>query len=307
MIIAVILLEFLMALVFPLGRIIIRVSQPIFVTGTRMLLGGIILLVYFYFRFPQQWREFIKLRYIGIWLLLAIFNIYLTNVLEFWGLQTLSAAKACFIYNLSPLFAVLYSYLFFDEHMTIKKWLGLLIGFFGFFPVLLRSTPTEELLGGIYFLSWAELALIGAAIATSFGWIMMRRSIRKKSYPLVLANGISMLIGGIFALLTSLLFEHWDPLPVTDYKLFLIYLLIFIFISNLTSYNLYAFLLKYYTATFLSFAGFICPLFTAFIAWLFLGEIVTWVFFFSSALIFLGLYIFYQEELHLGYIINKNS
>ena len=303
----VILLEFLMALVFPLGRIIIRVSQPIFVTGTRMLLGGIILLVYFYFRFPTQWREFIKLRYIGIWLLLAIFNIYLTNVLEFWGLQTLSAAKACFIYNLSPLFAALYSYLFFYEHMTIKKWLGLFIGFFGFFPVLLRSTPTEELLGGIYFLSWAELALIGAAIATSFGWIMMRRSVRKKSYPLVLANGISMVIGGIFALLTSLLFEHWDPLPVTNYKLFLIYLLFFISISNLISYNLYAFLLKYYTATLLSFAGFICPLFTALIAWLFLGETVTWVFFFSSALIFLGLYIFYQEELHLGYVINKNS
>lgn len=303
----VILLYLLLASIFPLGRIAVTTAQPIFFTGIRMTLAGIVLVGYFYLRHPKQFKEYTKLKYFHLWVILALFNIYLTNVLEFWGLQTLPAAKACFIYNLSPFFAAFFSYLIFGERMTPKKWIGLVIGFVGFFPILLHNTKAEKLLGGISFLSWAELALLGAAIATALGWIIMRHTIRRISYPPILSNGISMLLGAVMIFPTSLLLEQWKPLPIYNYNQFLIYLVLIAFISNVLGYNLYAFLLRKYTATFLSLAGFMSPLFAACMGWIFLGETVSWHFFVSAVAVFCGLFIFYQEELRLGYINHRRT
>ncbi len=298
----VILLYFLLASVFPLGRVAVTTAPPIFLTCVRMALSGIVLLLYFYIRYPRKFKEFISLKYLHFWLILAIFNIYLTNVLEFWGLQSLPAAKACFIYNLSPFFVALFSYFMFGERMTARKWGGMAIGFVGFIPILLHSTKSEEIFGGISIFSWAELALLGAAIATAFGWIVMRHIIQKVSYPPVLSNGISMLIGAAMMVPTFLLLETGAQPLVSDTPKFVTYVLILSLISNILGYNLYAFLLKKYTATFLSFAGFISPLFAAIMGWLFLGETVSWHFFVSAVAVFCGLFIFYQEELRLGYI-----
>ena len=72
-----------------------------------------------------------------------------------------------------------------------------------------------------------------------------------------------------------------------------------IIISNFICYNLYGFLLKRFSATFLSFAGFITPLFSAFFGWFYLGELVPATFYASATVVFAGLFIFYQEELQL--------
>ncbi|MCV5950917.1 DMT family transporter, partial [Escherichia coli] len=66
-------------------------------------------------------------------------------------------------------------------------------------------------------------------------------------------------------------------------------------------YNLYGTLLKRYSATFMSFAGFTTPLFTALFGWLVLGEIVTWPFYVSFCIVLLGLVLFDQEELKQSY------
>ena len=60
---------------------------------------------------------------------------------------------------------------------------------------------------------------------------------------------------------------------------------------------LYGYLLKSYTTTFLSFAGFLSPLFGALYGWVFLSEKISWHFYLSCAIVFAGLYLFYQDEL----------
>jgi drug/metabolite transporter (DMT)-like permease len=75
-------------------------------------------------------------------------------------------------------------------------------------------------------------------------------------------------------------------------------MLLLIAISNLICYNLYGYLLKKYSVTFVSFAGFITPLFTALFGWWYLGEVVTWPFYVSAIIVFAGLCIFNQEELY---------
>jgi len=56
-------------------------------------------------------------------------------------------------------------------------------------------------------------------------------------------------------------------------------------------------LLKTYTTTFLSFAGFMSPFFAAFYGWVWFGETTTWHFYASSVIVFVGLALFYQDEL----------
>lgn len=288
--------------VFSLGKMALQYSPPIFLTGFRMTLAGVILLSYLALTKKQafkldkkQWLSFGAL---------AFFSIYITNILEFWGLQYLTAAKTCFIYSLSPFFAALFSYLHFKEKMTPRKWWGLGIGFVGFIPVLLTQSGTEELLNAFSFFSWPTLAIMGAALASIYGWILLRLIVKDSNVSPMMANGASMLIGGFFAFIHSFFVDSWTPLPVASANFipFLQSTLIITFISNILCYNLYGMMLKRFTATFLSFLGLLSPIFASFSGWLFLGEPLSWQIFLSTSIVSLGLWIVYQAELKQGYI-----
>lgn len=88
--------------VFSIGKIALQYSPPIFLTGFRMLLAGVILFIYLLITKRAALK--ISLNQFFSLTLLGFFSIYLTNILEFWGLQYLTAAKACFLYSLSPFF-----------------------------------------------------------------------------------------------------------------------------------------------------------------------------------------------------------
>ena len=136
-----------------------------------------------------------------------------------------------------------------------------------------------------------------AAASSVYGWILLKQLVNDNQLSPLTANGTSMLLGGVFALAHSFFVEEWSPFPVTDYSLFLECTLLLIIISNIICYNLYGALLKRYSATFLSFAGFTTPLFTALFGWMILGEVVTWPFFLSFLIVLLGLLKFEQGEL----------
>lgn len=182
-----------------------------------------------------------------------------------------------------------------------------MVGFVGFVPVLLKQTGSEQLLGGISFLSWAEIALIIATVTSVYGWVLLRKLGKEEEMSPLLVNGASMFIGGAFALIHSTLTEEWNPLPISNYPGFFQGVLFMIIVSNLFCYNLYGWLLKKFTATFLSFAGLTTPLFAAFFGWLVLKETVSWTFFLSVGIISLGLWLVYSEELRLGYIVRKRA
>ena len=228
--------------------------------------------------------------------MLVLCNIYLTNVCERWGLQYLTAVKTAFIYNLSPFFSAIFSYLLLSERMTRVKWLGLLVGFLGFIPFFIEKSGHEHAAGGFFMFSWAELALITAAIATVIGWIGMRKLVLL-GYSPVVGNGISMLIGGLMIILTSMRIETWDPMPVRDWPHALIFIAITTVLSYIIAYNMYGWLLSRYTATFLTMAGLTSPLFTALFGWTLLGETVSATFVFSMVMVSIGLYLFHSQEL----------
>jgi drug/metabolite transporter (DMT)-like permease len=295
----VILLYALFASVFTIAKTGLEYSQPFFLVGSRMFVAGLIMLAYQYF-WNREGFTFDRRHFWRIFRL-ALFNIYLTNAFEFWGLKYLTSFKTCFIYSLSPFVSAIFSYFLFCEKMNFKKWCGLTIGFLGFLPILLTETSSEEATGHFFFFSWAELAVMAAAVSSVYGWILLRQLVKENGYSPFMANGLSMLLGGAMALTHSLATETWDPVPVSETLPFLECALLLIIISNLICYNLYGYLLRHYSATFISFAGFTTPLFTALFGWFYLGEMVTWPFYLSAAIVFTGLVTFYQQELRQDY------
>lgn len=293
--------------VFSLGKMTLQYCPPLFLTGARMFLAGLLLLAFLaIFKRSSFKLNRIQIFSIG---LLAFFSIYLTNALEFWGLQYLSAAKTCFIYSLSPFFAALFSYLHFGEKMNRNKWIGLGIGFLGFIPVLLTQTGSEELLNAFSFFSWPALAVMGAALCSVYGWVVLRLVVKDHAISPLMANGASMLFGGLLAFGHSFLVEDWNPIPVQpqNFAPFLQGTLLMTLISNIVCYNLYGMLLKRFTATFLSFMGLLSPIFASLNGLIFLGEPISWTIMLSTGVVCLGLWIVYRAELKQGYILSNRA
>lgn len=308
--ILIIVLYMLLASTFTIGKSVLQYVQPVFFIAVRMMLAGGLLLGYAYFFDRSHWK-FSK-QDILLFLKLATFHIYCAFVFEFMALKTMLSAKACLLYSFSPFITALFSYFMFHNRLTLRQMAGLMIGFLGFIPVLASSALTEG--ASFFFLSSAELFLLLSVVSSVYGWILLKQAMDRGGYSPIMVNGCSMLIGGIFALCTSLLYEGvpvvyrsvaytQGPLEslfngsVDGIVLFGLYTILLILIANVVFYNLYGYLLMRYSMTLLSFAGFTCPLFAAFYGWLFLDEIISSSFMISLVAVILGLTLFYQHEL----------
>lgn len=307
----IVLLYMLFASTFILAKAVLFFIKPLLFIGLRMSLAGALMLGYYGLRYGIQIKK-------GSGKLLAqiiIFHIFIAYVFEFWALQYISSAKTALIYNLSPFITALLAALLTKEFISPKKWIGLLIGFLGLIPWLLSSSACEDVFGSFASVSLPEVALLIAVTSAAYGWLVVTKLMKEFEYAPVLINGIGMAGGGVLALLSSFLCEGWpsimyrsaaqicNPWIVAQVGIdasallyVACYTALLILIANIICYNLYGYLLCYYSATFISFAGFICPLFAAGFGWLFLGERISVYFILTFVLILLGLYLFYQDE-----------
>ncbi len=295
--ILIVLLYFICASMFTISKWGLAYTEPIFFVAVRMIISGILLLGYLLLRERLLQRVFIK-TVRNDWLLFAqivLFHIYLTYICDLCALKDISSIESAFIYNLSPFISALFSYFWFNEVMTPKKWVGLFLGFSSLLPELIYSEAS------IFTHLMPRLVTLAAVISSAYGWIVLRDLV-KKGYSPVFVNGFGMFFGGIIALGTSYSAESWEPSPVHDWIPFIQATLLIVVVANILFYNLYGYLLKYYTATFLSFAGFMCPLFAAILGRLFLSETFSWNIVISFVIACIGLSLFYHEELKQGYI-----
>lgn len=209
----------------------------------------------------------------------------------------MSSSKACMLYSLSPFITVFFAFFILGEKLNLIKFCGMILGFLGLTPMFYIRTLDEILSGTFFLLSLPEIVLIISVIFSVLGWVFLKKVINL-GYSYIFANAISMFLGGVFILLHSFYSNNfWIELPVNDFKLFLLYTIITSVISNFICYNLFGFLLKYYSSIFMSFAGLMTPLFAALFGWFFLGESITYHYFVSCILFFLGLTLFHNKEI----------
>ena len=167
------LLYFLWSLSFPIGKKLLEFSTPMFLTGTRMVLGSIFLLSYIFIFNKSTLKKISKSGWIALFIL-GFFSIFLTNTLEFWSLQRLSSSKTCFLYSLSPFLTCILSYFHFNEKMTKKKWIGVMVGIIGMVPILLADSQNNFSLTSTLSISTAEIAMFLAVFFAVYGWIILR-------------------------------------------------------------------------------------------------------------------------------------
>ncbi len=278
---------------FPIAKLLLSYTTPLFLLASRLLMAGPILLGYQYI-----WgRHAFKFEWKHSWYFaqIVVLGMYLNYLLRFWALNDLPSWKVSFLFNASPFFSAFYSYIFFKETITRNQWIGLGIGCLGLMPILLTSTGNEHALGSIFFLSWQELSVLVAVGLHTYCYVLIRLLIKTHNYTPMMINGMSMTLGGLMALITC--FAIGDYFPVEKPLPFLQWLTVIVVISNIICHNLYGYLLRFYSATFMAFAGFLGPLFSALYGWGLLGETITWHFFASCLLVSIGLYLFYKEEL----------
>jgi len=191
--------------------------------------------------------------------------------------------------------------------MTRRKWLGLSIGFCGILPVLLTQNGAEELFSLSNFLSWPTLAIAGAALSSVYGWVLLRLLVKNETISPLMANGSSMLIGGLLAFIHSFFVDTTASFTLSSDQAWplLQAVLLMTLVSNIICYNLYGVLLKRFTATFLSFAGLLSPIFASLNGWLFLGERPDPLIFASTGVVLIGLGIVYSSELKTAALTNK--
>lgn len=293
----IILMYALFASVFIIGKQGLANCEPLIFVGSRMTIAGAIQLLLLFLLNRQAFRG-IKMPQWRCLFYLAILGIYLTNALEFWALERLPSFTTCFYYSLSPFIAAIFGWYRLGELLSSRQLTGLVVGFLGFFlPILLFENPSESSLTSLLPLGFGECAILTAVITSVMGWVFLKEAIDTHKLHPLLVNGSSMLIGGLFALTHSLLTESWQPFPFQNGSLFLRDQLLMLIISNAICYNLYAYLVRFYSSTWLSFCGFSTPLFTAILGFVFLSEQISTSFICAVPLVFAGLYLFYRDEL----------
>ena len=188
--------------------------------------------------------------------------------------------------------------------MTLKKWIGFGLGFAGILYFVKLDLSCLYVLEGVTIYNNAYIMLLLSVISASAGWVLVRYLMQYKNMSIAYINGIAMVLGGLQACIASCFFEATSVTMTSFTSSFWLLLGMVILIANILFYNLYGYLLKQYTATFLSFVGFITPLFTALYDYLFLGIPIHVDFFITIGIVGCGIYLFYQEELKQGYIVS---
>ena len=297
--ILVLVLYAILAATFTIGKTLLFFVPPLFLIGMRMVFSGVILLTGYYLFSKNK----VKIS-ISDWFMLcliSLIHIFIPYATEYIAMKSIAPSCAALMYNLSPFFSALFSYFYFSETMTKTKWFGAAISFAGLIYFVKPS------MSGCCDMSECNssylLMLVGVA-TSSLAWVVIRLFVKNKNYSIFLINGIAMLLGGIQSFIASKIFSEQVLFPWPALSKFIILFLTIVIISNLF-YNFYGYLLKKYTATFLSFMGVATPLIVALYDWIFLGIQIHTDFFVTLILISIGVYIFYKEELKQGYIIQS--
>lgn len=290
MILLVITLYALFAAIFPLQKQAMVFASPVFIIGIKSVIAGSALLIGQKAIYGSIKLEKSSIKLVFIYAIMAFF---LTNFFEILGLELIESFKSCLIYSLSPFLSALLAYFLLKERLNSYKWLGLVIGFAGMIPIMANTGSVTTLTT----IGLGELYTLVAVLCSVVGWIILKMLLEQNNHSLLHINGCAMLIGGLGALIGSFMIgELWDPVPVNDYYNLTIYVLFMCLISNVICYNLFGYLLKHFTASFMTFAGLVTPLFASFYGYMFLGEKISAEDLIAFALFMVGLSIFYYQE-----------
>ncbi|MBO3285684.1 DMT family transporter [Paenibacillus sp. SEL3] len=201
---------------WPLTKLALPDTPPIFFSGIRTLLGGVILLL-----FAIRHRETLRFRQ-NAWtyLVLSIFNIAGYYGLQTVGLRYLPAGLFSTLVFLQPILLGLFSWMWLGERMFPLKVIGLVLGFGG---VIVISS------GGMA----GHLSVLGIVLGLASGlcWALGTIYMKKKSQQLdsIWAVTMQLVLGGIILNGIGFTTEKWSDIHwTTSFIAILLFISIFV-------------------------------------------------------------------------------
>lgn len=283
---SVILLYAISAITFLISKSLLVFCSPLLLTGLRTFFAGLLMFIYIKYKKQKLELKNCIISLIGI----AFFSFYLSNTFKFWSLKYVTASHASILYLAEPLFAAIFSYFLLTEKINLKQFVYLLLCIIGSF-ISLENLVFNNLFN-LY-----NFVLICSVACSALGAILLRSILLKNKLSIVVANSTTMLLGSVLALSSTFIFEGSPTnLSVNNLGSFLPLLGLMVLISNIFAYNLYGFVLKNYSAVFISCAGFLRPVFVGCYNSILFNEPLNWMLMFSGLIILLGLFLFYTEE-----------
>ncbi len=175
-------------------EIALRGFEPFAIVFLRVVLAASILVGVVHLsgqRMPSSLRVW------GAYLVMGALNNVIPFSLIVWGQIHIDSGVASILNATTPIFTVLLAhFLTSDERLTIRKLLGVIIGFFGVYVMM-----QPELKDGFSWRGLGLIAVLGAAISYSFAGIFGKRF--KQTTPLV--NSAGMLTCSSFIMLPLVL------------------------------------------------------------------------------------------------------
>lgn len=300
MIILPLLCYFFLATAISANKVLLTAMPATLFVGIRMLAAGMLMFTYAYRNSPRLRWNYVKQDMVML-LGASLFTTFVPSLLKAYGLKHLFSSKAALFGSIDPFVTALYAYILWHEKLSWSKFFGMLIGFGGIALMVVTGSPPEESVHAWFVFSFAELASIATVFVSRYGWILIRSLVKSDRYTPLEVNGLSMMGSGALALITAGFFDQWHQVSVASLPQFVLLFAYTIIVGNVLGYTMYAYIIKHANLTYVALTGFTIPIFVALVGWWFLGEPISLTLILAAALVFIGLVIFYYDELKKKY------
>lgn len=202
------------------------VGDILFFAGIRFTICGAIITVFAYFT-DNQFVKSVKDAFFPI-LLSGLFAIILHYGCTYAALKLTDSSKTAILKQVGLLFYVCFSSMFFkDDKLTIKKLIGVLMGFFGIVAINIKADGFSFNIG--------DVLIIAASFCTVFSNIISKKVFQ--TVKPITATGVSQLFGGIVLLVAGKMLGGNVLFSVQVSSLTLVYICIASIISYLLWYT----------------------------------------------------------------------
>ena len=263
-------------------KVAVETIPPWFVTSIRQGLAGLVMMTILVFKKELKWIgwENLKRQLVPSILMIVIANGF-TTIAE----QNIPSGLASVINALTPILIFLGSIMFGLQKMSIRGFVGVIIGFSGvvfIFKDGLGSFLDADYRTGVMFMGLAILAWAAGTIYTKTHVNKSNNITLNLFYQFTMASCIQLVLASIFSPNPD--FNSWSSKSIFA----ALYLSIF---GSVIAFFCYNYALKHVTAVQVSILSYINTIIAVFLGWLLLDEVITIDFVIATALIILGVFI----------------
>ena len=260
------LVTFLWSTSFIIIKFGLKDLSPLVFAGMRYFLAFVILSPFlFTYKNLSNFKKINRTDWYKL-LLLGFLFYTITQAAQFIGLSLLPSVTVSIILNFTPLFVAIIAILFLSEIPTSLQWFGVILFIIGVFIYFFPLKFSTEYFTGII------IMFIGV-LANTFSAILGRSVNRESKLEPVVITVISMGFGSIILFIISLIVEGLPNLSLAS----IIYIIWLAAINTAFAFNLWNLTLRNLTAIESSIINGTMLIQIAIIAWIFLGENLTFV------------------------------